>query len=402
MGAGPYGLAAAAHLRRAGVEPLVFGEPMSFWRGMPAGMLLRSNWPATCIAEHEGELSLDAYRKETGARFGTPVPLERFVEYGEWVQRRAVPEVDRRRVTGVRRENGGFRLEVSDGETVRAKRVVVACGIERFRSVPAAFAGLPRELASHTGEHRDLGVFAGRRLAVVGGGQSALESAALAHEGGAAGVEIFVRASRVVWLRGHGIKKRLGRLGPVAYAPTDVGPLWYSRLVAVPELFRRLPRAAQNRIARRSIRPAGAHWLLARLEGVPIHLDDHVVAAEPADDGLRLELSDGSRRVVDHLLLGTGYRVDLGRYEFLEPTLLNAIRQANGYPLLGRGLESSVPGLHFLGAPAAWSFGPIMRFVSGSWYSSRALTRLVYRDGARAGRRPPRSATSRSSANASP
>jgi hypothetical protein len=36
--------------------------------------------------------------------------------------------------------------------------------------------------------------------------------------------------------------------------------------------------------------------------------------------------------------------------------------------------ESSTPGLHFLGAPAAWSYGPTMRFVSGSWYASAALT----------------------------
>jgi FAD-dependent urate hydroxylase len=52
VGAGPHGLAAAAHLRRAGMQPRVFGDPMSFWHRMPLGMLLRSNWPATCIAEH--------------------------------------------------------------------------------------------------------------------------------------------------------------------------------------------------------------------------------------------------------------------------------------------------------------------------------------------------------------
>ena len=359
---------------------------MSFWRGMPKGMLLRSNWPATCIGEHDGELSLDAYQAETRASFGTPVPVERFIEYGDWVQGKVVPDLDRRRVVAIRRPQERFRLELEDGDIVEAGRVVVACGIERFASVPASFAGLPSELASHTGSHHDLGVFAGRRLAVVGGGQSALESAALAHEAGAAAVEVFVRAPQVVWLRGHAIKKRLGRLGPVAYAPTDVGPLWYSRLVAVPDLFRRLPRYAQTKIARRSIRPAGAHWLISRLQGVAIHVGDAVVAAEPAGDRLLLRMSDGSSREVDHLLLGTGYRVDIARYDFLSQPLLSAIRQTNGSPVLGRGLESSVPGLHFLGAPAAWSFGPIMRFVSGSWYSSRALTRHLQRSIGREGR----------------
>jgi hypothetical protein len=49
------------------------------------------------------------------------------------------------------------------------------------------------------------------------------------------------------------------------------------------------------------------------------------------------------------------------------------VRRVGGYPILGRGFESSIPGLHFLGAPAAWSFGPTMRFVSGSWYAARQL-----------------------------
>ena len=52
IGAGPYGLAAAAALRSAGVDPHVFGEPMSFWmEHMPKGMLLRSPWGASHIGD---------------------------------------------------------------------------------------------------------------------------------------------------------------------------------------------------------------------------------------------------------------------------------------------------------------------------------------------------------------
>jgi hypothetical protein len=40
-------------------------------------------------------------------------------------------------------------------------------------------------------------------------------------------------------------------------------------------------------------------------------------------------------------------------------------------------MESSIPGLHFIGAAAAESFGPLMRFVSGTGYCSRNLTRGV-------------------------
>jgi hypothetical protein len=151
-----------------------------------------------------------------------------------------------------------------------------------------------------------------------------------------------------------------------------------SRLVAVPDLFRRLPRPVQDPLAYRSIRPAGAAWLVPRLRGVPIRLATGVRSARPTGSGeLRVELTGGDQEVVDHLLLGTGYRVDVARYPFLPPELVRAVRRVGGSPVLGRGLESSVPGLHFLGAPAAWSFGPTMRFVSGSWYASQALTTVV-------------------------
>jgi hypothetical protein len=348
IGAGPHGLAAAAHLRRAGVEARVFGEPMGFWKTMPSGMFLRSNWSATCIGEYDGELSLDAYQADTGERFGRPVPLDRFIDYGLWVQRRVAPDVDNRLVERLTRSGEHFTLHLNDGDEARARRVVVACGIAPFARRPEEFSDLPGSLVSHTGDHADLSVFGGRRVAVVGSGQSALESAALMHEAGAR-VDVFARSRRIVWLKGVSIHKRLGpRLAGIVYAPTDVGPLWYSRLVAVPALFRRLPRGAQTRIAARSIRPAGSHWVRERLPDVPIHL-----------------------------LLGTGYQVDVARYPFIGGDLLADIRRVNGYPLLARGLESTVPGLHFLGAPASWSFGPIMRFVSGSWYGARELTRHV-------------------------
>jgi len=36
-----------------------------------------------------------------------------------------------------------------------------------------------------------------------------------------------------------------------------------------------------------------------------------------------------------------------------------------------------VPGLHILGAPAAWSFGPLLQFVSGARFASLALLRRI-------------------------
>jgi hypothetical protein len=383
IGAGPHGLSAAAHLRRAGIDVRVFGRPMSFWQTMPRGMLLRSNWPATSIAEYDGPLSLESYCAASGTPRGTPVPLDRFVAYGLWVQRQVAPDLDRRRVLRAARKDDTFVLSLDDGARLAARRLVVAAGISDFVNRPDVGGHLPSDLVSHTADHVDLTRFAGRTVIVVGGGQSALESAALMHENGAE-VEVVARAGHLNWLHGGKYHRMLGRYASLVYAPTDVGPMGISRLVARPDLFTRLPRRVQDPMAYRAIRPAGAAWLQPRLRGVPLHVARGVSGATPAHERLLVHLDDGSSRVVDHLMFGTGYRVDIARYPFLDRALVAQTRRVGGYPVLGPGMESTVRGLHFLGAPAAHSFGPIMRFVSGGWYGAESLTHAVARHGERA------------------
>jgi len=380
LGAGPYGLAAAAHLHAAnGLEIRVFGDPMSFWHEqMPRGMVLRSPYVASNIADPERSLTLDGYQEQTRKQLPKPVALEQFVDYGRWFQAQTVPgpHQDRRRVERIAR-NGSFRLELADGDSVSAGRVIVAAGIMPFAWTPPAFRNLPPELASHSSVHRDLSRFRGRRVLVIGGGQSALESAALLHELGAE-VEVLVRAGRIYFLRrAHGILHQLGPLTRALFAPAEVGPAGISRLVSTPDLYRRLPRSVQDRFSVRSLRPAGAAWLQSRLEGVPMTFNAAVTAAREENGQVELTLADGSTRRADHVLLGTGYRVDIAGYRFLPSELLQGISRVGGYPRLRRGFESSVPGLHFLGAPSAWSFGPLMRFVAGTEFAAPALTRGV-------------------------
>jgi FAD-dependent urate hydroxylase len=382
VGAGPYGLSAAAHLRTIkGLEVRVFGEPMSFWdRQMPVGMFLRSNWTATQIADPKDSLTLEAFQAASGVQFSTPVPLDRFVEYGIWYQRRALPDLDQRKIVRVETHPKGFRLSLEDGELLYSRRVLIAAGIGAFTWRPPEFDSLPAPLVSHTSEHRNLGKFAGQRVLIIGGGQSALESGALLQESGAE-VEVVARTSHINWLGGWTSKTLHNRLGKftarLLYAPTDVGPACISQLVARPELLRRLPRSLQDRLRKRAVRPAGARWLVNRLQHTPIRLGHRVTWAKAVGDRLKVGLNDGTERTVDHLLLGTGYRVDVSKYEFLAPELAQSIDRFNGYPRLKPGLETSVPGLHILGAPAAWSFGPLMQFVSGARYASRALVRSI-------------------------
>lgn len=396
IGAGPHGLAASAHLRGAGVPTVVFGDALGFWRDtMPQGMLLRSPRRATTISSPDDTLSLDRWSEERGREAAQNLPIEDFIDYGEWFQARATPDLDSRRVERVARQNGSFLLSLSGGETLTAARVVVAAGLGPFASIPPAFRELPRSLVSHASASPALNTFAGKAVIVIGSGQSALESAALLLEAGAVGVEVIARARAIYWLN-HGwlgnddnalLPVPKGPGGPPSWrarkglywhgAPTDVGGRFSSWIGAAPDLIRHFPRGARAPLTYHCIRPAGADWLPDRLREAKLTLARNVATATPEGERLRLRLDDQSERVVDHVLLGTGYQIDVLRYPFIAPELGAQLRIRNGSPLLGRGLESSVPGLHFVGATAAESFGPTMRFVVGTAYTAPAVTQYV-------------------------
>lgn len=389
LGAGPYGLAAAAHLRGAGVNTFVFGGAMSFWRcNMPRGMLLRSPWPGCHISDPREAFTLDSYGRTRGVGRIDPLPLERFVDYGEWFQQNVVPDLDHRQVGRVESTpQGGFQLELEDGCKVRTRRVVVAVGLTGQANRPPVFDQISPSFASHYSEHADFAPFAGRRVAVVGAGQGALESAALLSEAGAA-VEVLSRKFAIHWLGGGpgkvSFQRRLrhaviGRLNP----PAPIGPFPLNWMVEAPGVFRLLPFRAQRSFARRVLRPAGAAWLVPRTSGVRFRMGVAVTGAREAGGEIEVRLDDGSTAAFDHVLLATGYRMDIARYRFLSPELLNTIRRVDGHPMLVNGLESSVPRLHFLGAPAARDFGPLMRFVAGTRYAAIRLARQVQAERAR-------------------
>lgn len=407
IGAGPHGLSAIAHLRDAGVPTVAFGEPLSFWKEtMPAGMLLRSATWATNICSPRGELALSRWARKHERALPRDLPLEWFVEYGSWFQEHAVPDIDQRAVSEVTTRNGSFVVRVADGEELEASRVVVAAGIRPFANVPEVFRGDFGGLVTHTSSTPPLETLAGKAVLVVGSGQSALEGAALAAEANAASVDVVARAPKIFWLN-HGWVGQsadgTAPLPPIAhrasttptapswrarrglywhYAPTDLGGPVSSWVGAAPDVLRHLPRSIRSPLTYDLAKPAGADWLPDRLQTASFALGRKPRAAALVDGRVRVELDDGTERVVDQVLLGTGYTIDVRRYPFLSSTILERLRLIGGAPTLARGLESSVAGLHFVGAPATESFGPTMRFVVGTAYTGPTVAKHI------TGRRP--------------
>ncbi|HXN74298.1 MAG TPA: FAD-dependent oxidoreductase [Candidatus Acidoferrales bacterium] len=379
VGAGPYGLSAAAHLKVRGMEVRVFGRAMEFWASkMPAGMLLRSPRVASNISGPTRTFSLDEYESSAGVQPRAPLPLETFVDYGRWFQRELIPDLDQREVASVRRDESGFRLALEDGEEIHCRRVVVAAGIGPFQRVPSVFASLPPSQVSHCYQGRDLQAFRSSRVVVIGAGQSALESAALLHEAGAK-VELIVRTSDLRWIGARPWLRHLGPISSMLYSPHDVGPAGISRLVAAPSLVKHIPVKLRDRIRRRAVRPAGAKWLPARLKQVKVTTGRFVTEAASVGQSVELRLNDGSGLSADHVLLGTGYSVDVSRYRFLPQDLLKDLDLMDGYPRLRAGFSSSISGLHFIGATAARTFGPLLYFVAGTEFASGELASHLVR-----------------------
>lgn len=379
IGAGPYGLSAAAHLKAKGVGVQVFGRPMEFWADkMPAGMLLRSPRIASNISDPSHRATLDGYENAAGVIPRAPVPLETFVEYGRWFQKEMVPDLDQREITSVGRNGKGFTITLEDGEVIHSQRVVVAAGIGPFQRIPFEFASLPSTQVSHCYQGCDVRSFSGKRVAVIGAGQSALESAALLQEAGAE-VELIAKSSVLRWIGMHPWLHRLGPISSMLYSAHDIGPAGISRLVAAPNLVKQIPLKLRDSIRKRAVRPAGSQWLPPRLKKVKLTTGRLVTAAISIGQEVKLTLDDASDRVVDHVLLGTGYSVDITRYGFLPSELVTQLDLIDGYPRLKSGFRSSVPGLHFIGATAARSFGPLLYFVAGTEFASKELASYVLR-----------------------
>jgi cation diffusion facilitator CzcD-associated flavoprotein CzcO len=380
IGAGPYGLATAAHLRASGIPIRVFGEAMSFWRrNMPNGMKLRSPWVATHIADPHDRYRLDDYFRETGLPTPDLLPVENFIAYGAWFQERVAPDLDTRSVVQVSPHDGGFRLSLDDGGNFFAKRVVIATGLLGHEHRPAEFDGLPRALVSHSCEHSDSECFRERHVAVIGRGQSACEAAALLHEAGAK-VEIICRGG-LVWngdpdQRGALRKMTRSVLGNALIPPSQVGPFPYNWLVEAPAFIHHFPERSRDRLNDHCLRATAILWLRSRLQDVPVNEGRRILEARRDGDRIALTLDDGTRRV-DHVLLATGYRIDIGKMTILDPRLRGRIARRAGVPILSAGFESSVDGLHFVGSFAVASFGPLLRFIAGAGFAARRISRSV-------------------------
>jgi thioredoxin reductase len=383
IGAGPYGLSIAAHLRARNVAFRIFGTPMSSWRNhMAAGTLLKSFGFASSLYDPGSTFTLEHFCQERGLPYSAvvdPVSLENFIAYGIEFQKRFVPELEQTNITSLRRSPGGFTLTTETGEIVSARRVVIAVGITYFGNVPPIFADLPHELVTHSSQHTEVSQFAGRTVAVIGAGASAADLAGLLQEAGAE-THMIARSDAIHF---HDPPEPEPRpLSARLLMPrSGLGQGWPARLCTeLPLVFHALPKKIRFRAVHRVNGPAPGWFAKSKVVGhVTLHLSTTLKEVNKNATGVRLLLgqADGTTKElhVDHVIAATGYKVKLTRLDFLDKDLRSEMTSVEDTPVLNTNFESSVPGLYLVGLAAANSFGPLCRFAYGAKFTSDRITR---------------------------
>jgi len=357
IGAGPYALSTAAFARQHGIDTLVVGRPMGFWREhMPAGMFLRSgpDWHLDAAAVH----TLAAYLEERAIDPAEvdPLPIGLFLDYAEWFRQAKGIQVREDLVAELAKPDGRFEAVLDSGARIAADAVVAAPGISFFTNRPDWAGSVPPGRAAHTCDLVRFEDLSGARVLIVGGRQSAYEWAALLAEHGAERIDLVHR---------HEVP-RFERVSWRFIDPYMENTAW------IRGWWRSLPKAEQDAITKRFWevgRLTLEYWLTPRLASQAVHRwpGTEVVQAEPtgADGELRIRLSNGHDLSVDQVIFASGYRADLAQVPYLAG-VLDQIKVTDGFPMLDEAFGTSLPRLYLPGFTATRDFGPFFGFVKGS------------------------------------
>lgn len=348
IGSGPFGISLAAHAVASKLEYKLFGYPMDFWKNqMPQDMFIRTPHEFVSFSDSKDELTIQQFSEETGTELVTPLPRPIFVAYANWFAEKAGIEFTKELVTKVIQKDGYYEVTSDSGDQFLTKNIIVATGVEHYKHLPNLLSNFPAHLVSHTSGYTSFEQFKGKKVVVLGSGQSAWEAAGLLHREGA-DVELVYRK--------EGPNYAGSRENEIALR--DVGDIFYNL-----PLEEKKPGWGQSS-------GSVAHFLKPYVEGiVPQNAGVAVEKVEQInEDEMKLVLSNGTEKIVNHIIAATGFHINLDKVPFFNTELLATIEREEGYsqfPKLNEAFESSVPGLYFAGPLSSHSHGPTFRFILG-------------------------------------
>ena len=371
VGAGPYGVSVAATNRD--LRTVAFGKPFETWERMDPAMQLRATAGEMNLSAGPRAGTLDDWARATGTEPSEPLRVDSFLSYGRWFADRFVPDLRTDEVEAITDAPGGRLAVETRAGSVTARAVVVSVGITPFPYAPPELEALvDGDRVAYATEAWRRPVRPGERVAVIGGGQSAVEAAARSVAGGAETTLLTRR--RLRWFADREPSTPRGALAArvynLLYPTVGYGPPPLNRLVLKPDVFALLPAPIAGALTARLLRPGASPWLRHAVAERAQVREHAVVRTVSVNGDVRLVLGDDTTLEVDRLLLATGFRFRPDRLAFLSHSLRKRILTRDGWPVLDRWFRSSDPRISFVGYAAEGRFGPIARFVLGVPFTS--------------------------------
>lgn len=378
IGAGPFGLAMAAHTQHLGIDYIIVGKPMEFWKmNMPDGMYLRStcDWHLDTTGEHTIDKFLQTQQRN--CKEVEPLSRQFYLLYVQWFITQKKIECMPSYIQQLDYANYGYRAVTDDGVTIHAKFVVVAIGFKYFKNLPDEIINrLPASGYSHTCNLVDMCLMKNKRVLILGGRQSAFEWAALLHEAGAETIHLSYRHS----------------------TPAFTASNWswvnelVDHLVEDPSWFRNLSPEEKDAVSKKlweegrlKLEP----WLAPRIMQDFVYLWPHtflVRSTALANGACEVLLNNDRAITVDHIILATGYKVNIGKVPFLvNGNILSMLKTDNDFPVLDEYFQTNLPGLFITSMPASQYFGPFFGFTIGVRTSAKLVGKALMKNAIPAG-----------------
>ena len=358
IGAGPFGLSMSAYCKHNNIPHLIVGKTMDFWKSnMPAGMKLRSGFD--WHLDPTGTDTFEEYMEASGLlpEDYHPIPIELYLDYTTWFVNQKginpletlVSDLDYDEKTGL------FVAKLQNGEEIFSKNVLIAIGFKYFKNIPSEFTEIfPEGSFTHTADITSFENFKSKRCLIIGGRMSAFESAALLYEVGCPEVYISYRHDTPEFTES---------------AWNWVIPL-LNKMLEDPNWYRELNPIEKEEIGKNFYREGRLKmepWLTPRIEKDTIFLlpkTEVVNSRAISDEGLQINLKNGEQITVDHIIMATGFKVDMNNIPFLNSGgILEKLNIKNGYPELDINLQTNIPGLYVTSMAATQDFGLFFGFT---------------------------------------
>ncbi len=314
LGGGQSGLAIAYGLKRlgvGGVEVIDRAEPglAGIWRTTARMHQLRTPKTLAGPEQENPILSFQAWYELLNGPDAYDaldrIPTLAWADYLDWYQQVNGIEVRyRTNLLEIEPQGDLLRLHLdSEGERriETTRKLVLANGYAGAGgpNVPGFLRALPEEFWTHTASPFREDTFAGKSIAIVGAGSSAFDAAAVALESGAAEVHVFNRRAYV----GYPAPRPPGSPAP------DRG---HSNVLA---LSYELPDAVRwrNFVSRErgvATVPMDSIERVMAFDNFRIHLESSLADVRIADGRVATN-ARGESWQFDHMIAGTGYRIDL-------------------------------------------------------------------------------------------